>query len=520
MELDFPEAFGHQCFTSLWAHSQDAMFVLSVGGDDFCYQAMNESCAKLLQIKSEDILGRPLKSIYAAAVYELISMPFEQCARTQQVLSYEQMFDHDRSGYSEWETTLTPVLGQTGRVSYLLGQCRDITATKAMQRTVAELRKEADNARKIKASFLANISHEMRTPVNGIIGAVDVLLNAQDESEKRHFSEILRASADGLAQLTNDILDYAKLKTAAMPLQHQRFSLHEIMQDIRIEKQSLLSCNEDTLTFHIAPIEKSYFYGDAHRVRQMLTILVGNAIKFTKAGRVTVNIDVSSQGIDYQMVDIKVRDTGCGIAIDDLDQVFKPFKQLDESTTRKQGGLGLGLSICQQLAILMAGDLSVSSIKGQGSEFVLRLPLTLDLEKEYCQQQSVNLDVLAGAKVLLVEDNPVNMMVAERLLINHGLDVASAVNGKEALEYYQNNSVDIVIMDWHMPDMDGLETTSRIRALNNHKASIPIIGLTANAQYEDDSVFIDAGMNDVLTKPINADLLINKLAHWLSVETE
>ncbi|NRB37825.1 MAG: response regulator [Pseudomonadales bacterium] len=517
MELDFPEAFGHQCFKSLWAHSKDAMFVVSVGGDDFCYQAMNDVCEKLLRVNAQDLIGQPLKTFYSSAVYELISTPFVQCATNQKTLCYEQMYDSPAETYSEWETTLTPVLGQTGRISYLMGQCRDITEIKAMQRSLAQLRKDADNAKKIKASFLANISHEMRTPVNGLLGAVDVVLNAQDESERRHFAEILRASADGLAQLTNDILDYAKLKTAAMPLQHQRFSLYEILQDIKLEKQSLLSRNRDSLQFHVEAIEKRYFYGDAHRVRQMIAILIGNAIKFTKDGEITVNIDISSEGADYQVVDIKVRDTGCGIAVDDLDQVFKPFKQLDESSTRKQGGLGLGLSICQQLAILMAGDLTVSSIQGQSSEFVLRLPLTIENELEYLSHQETDLDVLMGAKVLLVEDNPVNLMVAERLLKSHGLDVATVVNGKEALAYCENHNVDIVVMDWHMPEMDGIEATSKIRQLKDEKAKVPIIGLTANAQNEVSELFDDAGMNDVLSKPINSDLLINKLAHWLTV---
>ena len=517
MDLDLPEVFTDQCFKTLWAHSRDAMFVLSVGGSDFCYQAINGPATSLLKSNEESVVGVPLKKFYSRAVYELVSTPFQQCAESNKPLRYEQMFEDDKGGYSEWETLLTPVIGQTGRVSYLFGQSRDISDAKQMQRNISKLRKEADNANNMKAAFLANISHEMRTPVNGILGAVDVLLNAQDDAEKRHFSELLSASANGLAQLTNDILDYAKLKTASMALQHQRFSLYEILQDIKLEKQAILTRNSDCLQFHISDIEKNYFYGDPQRIRQMIAILMDNAIKFTQDGDVTVNVSVGSEGSDYQVIDICVRDTGCGIAVDDLSQIFKPFKQLDESTTRKQGGLGLGLSICQQLAILMAGDLTLSSIKGIGSEFTLRLPMTIDRETEHRVDDEVDLDVLSGAKVLLVEDNPVNLMVAERLLKDHGLEVATVVNGKEALAYCQQEPVDIVIMDWHMPEMDGLEATTKIRQLNNERANIPIIGLTANAQYESTELFDKAGMNDVLTKPINAHLLINKLAQWLAV---
>jgi len=383
----------------------------------------------------------------------------------------------------------------------------------------------ADAANRAKSAFLSNMSHEIRTPMNGVIGMAYLALRADPNERVRNYLEKIRSSGQHLLGIINDILDFSKIEAGKLDLEVRDLLLAQVFD--HVSSQLLLAAQAKglTLTFQLDRSLSRPLRGDILRITQVLLNFVGNAIKFTPAGGVTVHATTAQRGQGDSLVRFEVKDTGIGLTPEQARQLFQSFQQADTSTTRRYGGTGLGLAINRQLAHLMGGEVGVSSEPGQGSTFWFTARLAWGkaaaaepiVRAEVCESESapVRHAALAGARVLLVEDNVVNREVAAGLLADVAIVVHTATNGQEALDALREAHFDCVLMDVQMPVMDGLQATRRMRA-DPLTARTRVIAMTANARSEDRLACFDAGMDDFLTKPVVPAHLYQKLAHWIA----
>ncbi len=386
----------------------------------------------------------------------------------------------------------------------------DVTERRLMDQALAKARDDAEAASRAKSAFLANTSHELRTPLNGLVGLTRLARQPDlDDAQRRHYLEQISDSAETLATIINDILDLSKIEAGKLHIETLAFDLHGLLQSLQRAHGTLAQARGLEFALDIAPDVPRYVLGDPVRVRQILANYLSNALKFTADG--TVRLLAHTAG--PQRVRFEVHDTGPGIAPAMQPMLFRPFTQADQSTTRRYGGTGLGLSICRELASMMGGEVGVDSWLGQGSRFWAELPLP-EADAQEVHSGFGGLDEgspLAGARVLMVEDNPVNMMIGVALLEQWGVKVAQAVTGREAIAAVEDavargHPFDAVLMDVQMPEMSGHEATRILRETHDAR-TLPIIALTAAALVSEREQALAAGMNDFLTKPIDAQRL-------------
>ena len=382
-----------------------------------------------------------------------------------------------------------------------------------------ELAKEkAQKATKIKSDFLANMSHEIRTPLNGIIGMNYLSIDFATNEKQKDYLQKVDTSAHRLLDIINDILDISKIESEKLTLEKTDFKILEIIQSIKNTME--LKANEKDLEFNIYNDNPDYiYYGDSLRLSQILLNLISNAIKFTHKGK----IDLIIEHFDNGRVKFKVKDTGIGLSKEKQSKVFEPFSQADSSTTRTYGGSGLGLSISKELVELMNGKLTLKSELNIGSEFEFEIDLPkgdtsnisgVDKKKE-SKELLGQIKLLRGSNILLVEDDRINQEILIGVLNKTGINVDLAINGKEAVEKYNNNKskYELILMDLQMPIMDGRTATKIIREENKE---IPIVALTANAMLEEIEKSRLLNMNEHLTKPINITKLYKVLIKYIS----
>jgi signal transduction histidine kinase/CheY-like chemotaxis protein len=394
--------------------------------------------------------------------------------------------------------------------SLLLGIAATFLAKRLWQRqlvrVVAKRTTEIETSLRSQSEFLAMMSHEIRTPMNGVTGMIDAVLATNLTPEQRQYLEFGKTSAESLVVVLNDVLEFSKLESGKLEIERLAFDLRKTLDNALVPQLLRARLKGLKLTCDVDPEIPKTVVGDPTRIGQVLINLVGNAVKFTPTGSITVSVTSVAKEQGDELLRFAVTDSGIGIPKDRIGKLFKPFSQADGSVARNFGGTGLGLSISHRLVDLMGGTISVESEVGTGSTFSFTLPLPagpdLAVSRSHTDERTVSSHAGQPLAILLAEDNPINQLVIQAMLKSTNWSLTVVANGQDAIQASQAQRFDLVLMDIHMPEMDGLTATSLIRKDERTDTHLPIIALTANAMHEDRERCLAAGMDDYLSKPI------------------
>jgi PAS domain S-box-containing protein len=518
-------------------------------------------------LRTDQFQGRNLQDLLPVGALSQVCAALEK-VRSSNAMEVVEFAIQDRLGSQNYEMRVLPL-----HWDQWIAVVRNITARKLSEQRLMEDAQEleqkneqlekaltaAREATLMKSRFLANMSHEIRTPMNGVLGMTDFLLGTGLNPEQQEYAESIKRSADSLLALINDILDLSRIEAGKLRLDRVEFSLHTTIAETT--SMFALQARAKGMEFEssIAPNVPDGAVGDPGRLRQVLTNLLGNAIKFTERGRVGLTAEIASQTRDEFRLKFTVHDTGIGIPVDDQGRLFDTFTQVDESNTRKYGGTGLGLAISKQLVELLSGEIGLESEAGRGSTFWFtasfgksaRQEVGASSQPESIPQTEVRFrqtskpramtaksqtgtaqrteapappsspqpsPVGGSMRILLAEDNEINQRITLRLLQKLGLAADAVVNGREAVEALEKRKYDLVLMDCQMPDMDGFEATAVIRSREGSSSRHQTIcALTANAMEGDRERCLAAGMDDYITKPVGLEKLREALDRWIPV---
>ncbi|TGM74549.1 response regulator [Leptospira bouyouniensis] len=409
----------------------------------------------------------------------------------------------------------TAIFDSSGKMISTRSALVDVTKSIIYERELLVAKKKAEDANKAKSDFLSNMSHELRTPLNAVVGIALWLLEESPKPEQLENLKNLKFAGESLLSLINDILDFNKIEERLVVIEKIDFRLKDFLNSITTTFS--MRSNEKLLIFHyeISDHVPEFIHCDPTRLLQILNNLLSNALKFTYEGSITFRVTSESLNNDHVLLKFEVEDTGIGIDPNKFDTIFEKFTQANQDTTRKFGGSGLGLAISKALVELMGGNLELSSELGKGSKFSFSLPCLIGKGNEFISISSVkNNDLLKGKIVLVADDIQINRSIVIRFLNRWGIQTLEATNGLEVLEVLKKQQVDLILMDLHMPVMDGYNSTIEIRKEANWK-HIPIIALTASAQIETRNQIKSVGMNDFISKPFNPNDLLNQLHIWI-----
>jgi PAS domain S-box-containing protein len=482
-------------------------------------QYANQSFCEMSGYSSAELMGQHAGMLFIRDEDSQM-MEMKNDSRKKGVSDAYEIQVKNKQGESKWWLISgAPRYGEHGELIGSVGIHLDITEQKKLEYELVDARELAESSANAKQSFLANMSHEIRTPMNAIIGMAGQLRKTPLDENQHFYLKIINSAAENLLVIINDILDLSKLEAGKLTIEEIGFKpmglVHQVMQVMmhKAEEKGLLLGNS---VFDHDILE--VLIGDPYRINQVLLNLVSNAVKFTQKGSVDISCRLQSEDDEKQWLEFSVKDTGMGMDEEFMKNLFQKFTQEDESVTRRFGGTGLGMSICKELVEFMGGTISVESKKGTGTTASFRVPLKKGSIADIPSKETVQIrsNMLAGKRILVTDDNEMNRLVATTILRNYGVELDEATNGIEAIKKIKQQAYDLVLMDVQMPLMDGLEATKLIR--ENISRSLPVIALTALALKGDETKFIEAGMNDYLSKPFEESRLIQVIAKWLGTE--
>ncbi len=431
--------------------------------------------------------------------------------------AYEICLKNKRGQLRWWLISGAPRFDDSGKLVGSIGIHLDITMQKKLETDLIEARVQAEGSTRSKELFLANMSHEIRTPMNAIVGMSNQLAKTNLDNKQQFYLDTIISASENLLFIINDILDLSKIEAGKLQLEKIGFEPAEMVsRAIRVlshkAEEKGLAINMGNIDNAISPV----LMGDPFRLNQVLLNLVNNAIKFTEKGSVDISVAVLEDSIHFQTIQVSVHDTGIGMDEHFIKNLFEKFSQEDTSITRQYGGTGLGMSISKDLVELMGGEIIVESKKGIGTtiSFVIEFEKGTTGDLPVKQSFAFDANMLSGKKILVVDDNRMNRLVASTILKNYGAVISEVVNGQEAVDILAEKDIDLVLMDIQMPVMDGMVATGIIR--EKISQSLPVIALTANAIKGDNDKCIEAGMNAYLSKPFNEKDLLNMVAFWLN----
>ena len=504
-----------EMLTSIISNAADGLITIDENG---IVQMFNPACERIFGYKSAEISGQNIRMLMPEHYEE----GHDGYLRDHPHTGRELRGRHKDGMEFPIELSVSEIKLKNRRI--FSGIVRDITDRKSvedqLQTYMVEMewfRSEAEKATRLKSEFLAIMSHEIRTPMNGIIGMTELLLETKLDGQQERYAKTAVRAANSLLEIINDILDFSKIEAGRLTLEPLPMDCRQLLQEVM--ELFTARANEKGLRLLLSYSASAarYVLGDAVRIRQIVSNLLSNALKFTDSGRVELIVE----GLEAK-IKVSVKDTGIGIPKEVQGAIFGKFTQADASTTRKYGGTGLGLAICKQLATMMGGEVGVDSVPGAGSTFWFTMALPVVDEKDIPppkDRKTTDTESLRGVKILLAEDNPVNQDVALEILGQFGCQTFLAVNGRQAVDFINGgNQYDLILMDCQMPEVDGYEATRQIREYFRHNRTerIPIVAMTANAMKQDQEKCLRAGMDDHLAKPFLKKELAAILMKWLN----
>ena len=493
-------------YKSVVEEGSDVIFIVNYEGLIlYCNNSVRD-----LGYRDSGLIGKNFFDFIEPSILPNFKIEFKKCTKRRFSESVEFQFKCKDKSYKFFEFNSIN-LKQKDELEGLILDCRDISQRK---KDALELLR----AQKTKELFLANISHEIRTPINGIAGMADLLSQNPSADDQTLYLKAIKTAAENLKVIINDILDLASIESGKLKFEKINFHLDETIRSLvdtfRLQSQEKGILLEYKMDSKIPGV----FIGDPVRLNQILINLISNALKFTHQGSIKISISIDQiKDKDYYLK-FEIKDTGIGIPKSKLKTIFESFSQADASVTRKYGGTGLGLTIVRQLVQLQHGTIKVSSEENEGSTFTVVVPYRIGIKDLQVSKGRSALNKtlqLKNASILLVEDNDINRLYAGSILKMWGCPFDTAENGEVAIEKFKNSHFDLILMDIQMPVMDGFETTKVIRQWSNEKSKIPIVALTANATQRDIDKCISLGMNDCLTKPFTQEDLLKVLDKYL-----
>lgn len=474
---------------------------------DLLFEEVNNYFAVLFDLNEDDFIGRQHSVVFPSSggfLDRILVQDYDKLVNGE-VVYFDEYYSVN---YNKW-LLISAYIPEPGHLVTVL---TNITRIKHTESKLIAAKEAAEAANKAKSEFLANMSHEIRTPINGMVGMVDLTLMTNLDDEQRENLITAKACANHLLNIINDILDFSKMEAGKLSIENINFNIRELIEEV--VKTHTKKAEEKGLDFNysFSASIPNVLIGDPHRIRQVLNNLISNAIKFTQNGGISVDVKRVSANDNEVVIKFSVVDTGIGIALEDLNSLFKSFSQIETSFTKKFGGTGLGLAISKNLVEMMGGDIRVESVKDVGSTFFFILRFQVGTAGFVNRQLIPKIDKsVKPLRILLAEDDPVNQKVLLKILKEQGHFVTTADNGEMVLDIFEKDDFDVILMDIQMPNMNGIEAAQRIRQMDEGKKHIPIVAVTAYALHGDKERFLNLGFDEYVTKPIQMEVLFEVL---------